>query len=421
MANAFYRLRKSKSKKPEIIYLGFRFGNDQLIYSTGIKILPKYWDFTKSRVKNVVDVWNKDDINTFLVELAEFVNSVSNSYKAKKEELTKLVLKIEIDNYINPPQTPEKISFYQFMDQYVEDLRTGKRLVRGNRIADKKTVQRYITAKNRLVAFGEYLGNEITFDLWSEELWRDFIRYLTFEMKYKVNNIGFLQKQTLLYLKAAKKTKLIDDDWMDDVGIMSEEPDDVALYKDELELLEFYNFSNNERYDKVRDLGLAGCFTGFRVSDWAQIHKDNFKITREGNKYIEIMPEKEGATPPSTPLHPTVERILDKYNGHLPIMAEQTFNRLFKEVCKIAGINEKSKIKYQKEGKVIVETVEKWSQVSSHTCRRSFATNMYLDKVDPRLIMKTTGHTSEKNFLKYLKLNSSNSIDAIAEYKKRNL
>ena len=54
MANAFFRLRKVKAKTPQIIYAGYKFGKDQLIYSTGLKVTPDYWNFKNTRVKHVL-------------------------------------------------------------------------------------------------------------------------------------------------------------------------------------------------------------------------------------------------------------------------------------------------------------------------------------------------------------------------------
>ena len=42
--------------------------------------------------------------------------------------------------------------------------------------------------------------------------------------------------------------------------------------------------------------------------------------------------------------------------------------------------------------------------VSTHTARRSFCTNAYLSGMDSLDIMAISGHTSEKNFLKYIKV-----------------
>ena len=42
--------------------------------------------------------------------------------------------------------------------------------------------------------------------------------------------------------------------------------------------------------------------------------------------------------------------------------------------------------------------------ISSHTARRSFCTNAYLSGMDSLDIMAISGHTTEKNFKKYLKV-----------------
>jgi integrase len=45
----------------------------------------------------------------------------------------------------------------------------------------------------------------------------------------------------------------------------------------------------------------------------------------------------------------------------------------------------------------------KYELVSSHVCRRSFATKLYR-KIDTLTIMKITGHKTEKQFLEYIKI-----------------
>ncbi|WP_215232104.1 site-specific integrase [Dyadobacter linearis] len=406
-----------------MIYLGYRFGQDQLIYSTGIKVLPKHWDFTKSRVKNVVEVWDKDDINAFLRGLTDFTNSVANTYKARREDLTKQLLKRELDNYIKPPKAEEQIKFFDFFEKLIIDLESGKRLLDNNKIADPKTIQRYRTAKNSLQEFEQYRIDKLNesvlhFDHWTEQLWNEYISYLTFVKSFKVNNIGFYQKQLKIVLKAARKAKLYTvGEWLEDVKILAETPVDIFLNKSELLLIETLDLSNDLKLDRVRDLFFIGCYTGFRISDWKQVSKDNIKSTREGNKYIEIIPEKANATHPSTPLHSKVVSILDKYDGRLPIISEQKFNVYVKDLCKLAGIDEKVTTKYVIAGRVKIDQVPKYSQVTSHTARRSFATNEYLDSVPVHLIMKATGHTTERNFLKYLKLDNSGAVDAMAKHK----
>ena len=137
------------------------------------------------------------------------------------------------------------------------------------------------------------------------------------------------------------------------------------------------------------------------------------KTDSEGNSYrfIEIKQQKTGEKV-VIPLHDEVETILNKYNGNFPPTFANNFdsnavlfNRHIKKVCELAGIHEIIKGKVYNEGKKkneIVET-EKCNLVSSHVCRRSFATNFYGNKMftTPQL-MAITGHSTEQMFLSYI-------------------
>lgn len=430
----FY-IRNKKGTTPQPIYLSFYIDKqNRLFYPTGIKVNPKHWDNKMDRVKNVVmpeltvdnkhvhemaryEAATKDNVNFYFSCLRTVVDKAISDTLKTRVPITKELLMDALNGYNNPAPALEEITFFKFIDQFISDLETGKRMLDGNKTADPKTIQRYKTAKNSLVEFEQHEKIKLTFDSWTEELWNVYISFLTFIKKFKINNVGFYQKQLKLFLKAARKAKLFMNDWLDDVKVLAENPIDVYLNKKELALIENHNLSGNDRLDRVRDLFLVGCHTGFRVSDWAQIKKENIKTTLAGNKYLEVVPTKANATPPSTPLQPIVSKILEKYNGVLPTISEQKFNQYLKELLELVKIDEEISIKYVIEGRVKIERVKKYSQVSSHTARRSFATNMYLDGIDSYLIMRATGHTTEKNFLKYLKLDNSSSIDAMADHK----
>ena len=57
-----------------------------------------------------------------------------------------------------------------------------------------------------------------------------------------------------------------------------------------------------------------------------------------------------------------------------------------------------------KAGKKVTLHLQKWEMISSHTARRSFATNEYLNGTPSITIMAITGHKTEKAFLKYIKV-----------------
>lgn len=53
--------------------------------------------------------------------------------------------------------------------------------------------------------------------------------------------------------------------------------------------------------------------------------------------------------------------------------------------------------------------------ITSHTARRTGATNLFKLGFSPLEIMKITGHTSEKTFLKYIEMSKIENADRMAE------
>ena len=126
------------------------------------------------------------------------------------------------------------------------------------------------------------------------------------------------------------------------------------------------------------------------------------------------------------PLLPEVQEILDKRGGEFPRkISDQRFNEYVKELCKKIGFIDEvdgSVIKNignnkNKRFRKVKGTYPKYMLVSSHIGRRSFATNFY-GKIPTPLLMSATGHTTEKQFLKYIKISE---IDSALELAKRYL
>ena len=70
---------------------------------------------------------------------------------------------------------------------------------------------------------------------------------------------------------------------------------------------------------------------------------------------------------------------------------------------------------YTKGGKLVTVTREKWELISSHTTRRSAATNMYLTgRMKTLEIMKLTGHRTEQNFFRYIRPTGDDTARSIS-------
>jgi hypothetical protein len=63
----------------------------------------------------------------------------------------------------------------------------------------------------------------------------------------------------------------------------------------------------------------------------------------------------------------------------MPQVSSPNFNRYIKEVVRFAGIDEMIKITHKRGTKLIEEIKPKYNWIMSHTCRRLFCTNEFLD------------------------------------------
>ncbi len=136
---------------------------------------------------------------------------------------------------------------------------------------------------------------------------------------------------------------------------------------------------------------------------------------------IELTQKKTGKRV-AIPLHPKVKEILELNNGNFPEqISSQKFNKHIKDIAKIAGINTPTnggKMTYDNKNKMWRKefgTFPKWELVTTHICRRSFATNCYGDI--PTAILKTvTGHSTEAQFMGYIGLSANDFAMQLAEY-----
>jgi integrase len=92
------------------------------------------------------------------------------------------------------------------------------------------------------------------------------------------------------------------------------------------------------------------------------------------------------------------------------------FNRRIRNLCNKAGMNGVIVRSKTIRGKTIKESCFRYEGVSSHTCRRTFCTLKFLKGMPAQAIMKFSGHKTERNFLKYLKLDAELNADKYKGY-----
>jgi len=158
-----------------------------------------------------------------------------------------------------------------------------------------------------------------------------------------------------------------------------------------------------EYLDNARDWLIISCYTGQRVSDFMRFSPE--MIREDEMKVLEITQEKTNKQV-IIPLMPEVLEILEKRKGEFPRpTSDQRYNDYIKKVCKKAKINEVIPGKMTKKAKKgfrgVVSEYPKHDLITSHTGRRSFATNYY-GKIPTAYLKDLTGHGSEAMLLRYI-------------------
>ena len=158
--------------------------------------------------------------------------------------------------------------------------------------------------------------------------------------------------------------------------------------------------SSDLELEKVKDFFVIGCYTGLRFSDISRIKPEYI------NDGLLQIRQKKTSGKVIVPLRPLAKAVLKKYDYFSPNVTSFVFNKRIKELGELANINIPIELQHKRGSIKESKTYKKYELISSHTCRRSFCTNAYLDGIDVQLIMKISGHKTEKAFRRYLKLSS---------------
>ena len=181
----------------------------------------------------------------------------------------------------------------------------------------------------------------------------------------------------------------------------------------EITRIYYYRFINQDKRkakERIRDMFILGCLTALRYSDYSRLTGQNLI-----NGYIVIRTKKTNVDV-KVPAHDYVREIFSKYAGQVPCgLCIQYFNKYLKVIMKEIGLNDLVTYSFTKGGKLVTVTKEKWELICSHTARRSAATNMYLTgRMKTLEIMKLTGHRTEQNFFRYIRLTGDDTARSIS-------
>ncbi len=382
------------------VYCRLRSGrNIDMTSKSGVQVQPDHFNNKSGTVRQIAEAIDKDDTNRKLRDLKNHVfNELSKVTDI--DTITKDWLSTTIDKYWNPEKYEPKIfDLFSFIQDFIDKAPTRVNSKSGQPVC-YKMVREYERTFHYLKEYSKKAKKELDFNDIDLDFYYGFIEYLKGE-NLATNTIGKKIQTLKIFLNAAtdlgynkyrhyKSPRFI---------AISEESQSIYLNQKELQAIYNIDYSKNLKLDRVRDLFIVGCWTGVRFSDISQITPAaidgdfiNIKQSKTGGKVI-------------IPVHPTVKAVLKKYNGTLPpVISNQRFNEYLKKVAKKAKLEEKVHISITRGGITTSTAYKKWKLVTTHTGRRSFATNNYNMGVPSLTIKAITGHKTEEAFLKYIKV-----------------
>ncbi len=401
MATVTYQLRSNSQQSQIYVRLSLNRNKDYR-RKTGLFINPKDWS-----TKNKLPKQNKPENKNLAITLKNLETYILNSLNrdnAKGIEVNGNWLQLQIDTFFNRIKKKKTNNYVTDFVQYVIDnaktqvLPNGKIGLSDNRIKGLKTF------KNTLQRFEKHIGKRIKFSNIDYSFETRFRNWLLKDQQYKTSyaskNIDNLKSICNKALKEGKEvhphaTRLQAFTDRKDQRIIQ------TLSKDELERIEQLEL-NNLSLDNARKYIIIGSYTGLRYSDLIRLKAEHIFL-HEDYPYIAIH-QKKTDRDINTPILPPVMRIIEK---GLPYpVSYQKLNEQIKQVCKLAGIDEMvtgDKFVKLDNGKhrKIRGIYPKYELISTHTFRRSFATNYY-KKMPTPVLMEITGHKRESTFLAYI-------------------
>ena len=399
--NVKYFIIKGK-KKYSSIYVRFWDSNriDQKT-KVGFSIENNEWSKPKQRLKISATSTNTDLINNKLESLEKYIVDKYNKDYNSSSIIGKKWLKDTVHSFHNrkSPNEAYKIYFLDWIKQYTPKLHN--QLHNGNPLSEN-TIKNYKVTESKIEDFEKYKKKKYTHEEINLDFHRDFIHYCKNELKINNNTTGLLIGRIKTFCKNIELENLPISPMYKHKNFYKpkNETHDIYLNEDEINKILKHDFKGVKRLSNTRDLFIIGLRTGLRLSDISQLTEKNLL-----ENSINITAKKTNQNL-NIPIHPQVREIINKRNGKLPTsISRQNFNLYIKEITQKAGITTKvfGSKKTEENNRKQEGIYEKWELVSSHTCRRSFATNLFLQGIDSRLIMNATGHKSEKQLRSYVK------------------
>lgn len=365
---------------------------------------PRHW----GKNQNVLSAnTNAAEMNAHLIT---FKNKILNVYQNAKAE--GLIANAE---YIREQLKPKKeiinanVQFWQVWGNYLE--------YKKNNFKERSFVK-FKALENHLKGFETHSRIPLHLNLMTADV---FGRLQDYFYKVPKKGTGLNTQTTAKYIELFKMflNWAVQHKYTDNASFQEfkaiQQPDTlkVVLTAEDVEKIKKAPLAGKNYLSNVRDLLILSILTGLRYSDYSRIKTEHIKQYEEGFKALAIRQEKTNEFV-EIPLTAEAESIITKLiAGDTHPVSNQRMNAYVKELCKISEVDELFEIhKFQGKHKS-TKRIPKHELITTHTGRRTFATNLMIQGVSPLTVMKFTGHKDYKSFTKYVNIPKKTEMNII--------
>lgn len=407
MSKVSYFLRDPNASFSTNIQLVCHFNGKRIKMSTELSVKPTMWIQTSMRARMHSTFKEARDINEKLDRFEAAVNKIIYELKDKNISLSSTDFKerihreVLLNNYTKGGKT-----FWFYYDEFVEHqkLHFSQSIYKDYNNSLRKHLKALESIHDTTITFS-------SLKQFSDSLYYKFYNYLAYEALNRegekglaINTIGKNVKCLKAFLHFCFDRDICIPFSLKHMVVEQIDTDTVYLTEDEIkELIKLNKLTEKEKI--VRDLFIIGCETGMRFANFTTIEKDNYQ---SGNLVFWQVKSTGLKSKLIIPISNNHKAIAASYNYSIPNpkISCFEFNKTIRLLCNKAGITNRVVIQNITKKKTTNITYEKHNLVSSHTARRSFCTNKFLNGMPVPAIMQFSGHKTERAFMKYLKLDA---------------
>lgn len=407
MYSISFNLKQPKASKPSLIFMYVFIHKKRIKISTKQRIHPTLWDFNKQFVTQSDRVIQKYEENTGCMDqlllIKEKLNMLGNEVHrhimkcqlqnktVHIQELKESLSEFLADRKIEPV---EQNSIVAYLAAYIDKMESGDRKKPDTTKYAIGTIKNY---KNLLQALERYESDrlfQLSWDDVDRTFYTDFLKW-HIDNGCSQNYIGKHVKDFKVVMKLANEEGIhANREFIKRYFVIpSNRQKKIPLSFTEVKLLENLEIGDEPKLNLPKEIFLLGVYLGLRVSDIKRICPSLIQNTNEG--MILSLKTQKTATEVRIPINKKAEKILAKYKFTCPKFCEQVVNRHLKLIGRKIGLSE-----------------ERAVRLTIHVSRHTFAKLSYEMGIPSMYIMQVTGHSTEKNFLRYINIQPDDALKA---------